>query len=80
VCGRPFLVEGSERVATPISRNDWLLGNFTPDARALSAAVRARLAQHWQQVSPTVSDCRRSEGVTIDIASERARTALTPLT
>jgi hypothetical protein len=45
-CGRPFLVEGAARVASPDSRVDFMEVT-TPDVERLSAPARLALAAHY---------------------------------
>lgn len=49
-CGRPFVIEGSSRVAALVARDDWSSGEPTGRAdghNALSTADRARLRDLW---------------------------------
>lgn len=50
VCGRPFVVEASARVAPAVVRRDWSSEAATPDVRSLTAAERATLAEHWTRL------------------------------
>jgi hypothetical protein len=48
--GRPFLVEGRERVAALRSRSDWC-GEFAAERGALSPEQRATISQAWLRVA-----------------------------
>jgi hypothetical protein len=48
--GRPFIVEGDERLASPASRRDWQAAGVDPVVGGLSAAARLRLAEYWTRV------------------------------
>ncbi len=49
--GRPFLVDGNERLAPPLGRSDWYTTPSAAEARhpSLDAALRAELARSWAQ-------------------------------
>lgn len=47
VIGRPFLVEGEERTAPEIAREDWQAAGWAPRVEGLDAADREALAAHW---------------------------------
>ncbi len=48
--GRPFLVEGRERLATAVLRGDWLEPSSV-DVSRLSASERQRLSEKWQRIA-----------------------------
>jgi hypothetical protein len=48
--GRPFLVEGSERLADRAYRSDWLEEELAPCVEPLAPEVRARLAEAWTRI------------------------------
>lgn len=51
VIGRPFLIEGEERLAEPVSRTDWRAGEApAPACDDMPGALRAELAEHWTTV------------------------------
>jgi hypothetical protein len=45
--GRPFLVQGSARTASPLERSDWLAGEVL-SAAGSNGELGATLAAHWQ--------------------------------
>ena len=47
VCGRPFLVAESPRMAEIETRVDWLDVTLVPNSRGLTPVQRAQLAAHW---------------------------------
>jgi hypothetical protein len=48
-CGRPFLVSGTERLASAMPRGDWRDAERPlPELGALTATERLALAAHWQ--------------------------------
>jgi hypothetical protein len=49
VCGRPFLVQGSARVAPSTSRGDWGF-SLTPDVAGVHVGVRRVLADHYTEM------------------------------
>lgn len=49
VCGRPFLVEYSERLASIELRDGWL-GHDWEEKLELSSELRQRLAEHWTRI------------------------------
>lgn len=49
VCGRPFLVEGSARLAPVASRRDYSVG-LLPRLDGLDAAARTRLTSAWLEI------------------------------
>jgi hypothetical protein len=49
--GRPFLVEGAERLARKSARGDWTERHDLPDRTALNASQRTRLAEHWTRIA-----------------------------
>jgi hypothetical protein len=51
VIGRPFLVEGRERIAAVAARSDWQQPNIHLLVSGLSAATRQRLATAWTKVA-----------------------------
>ncbi|MDF3067470.1 MAG: hypothetical protein K0R38_3071 [Polyangiaceae bacterium] len=51
VCGRPFLVEASVRVAATAARSDWTENDLTPEMKHLTAAERAAEAAHWTKLA-----------------------------
>ncbi len=46
--GRPLLVEGRARTATPKARGDWSVESLDLDLAGLSPELREALAVHWQ--------------------------------
>lgn len=50
VVGRPFLVQGAERLAAATARGDWLEAHVRPEVRGLGAEVRSGLAAHWTRI------------------------------
>jgi hypothetical protein len=48
-CGRPFLVDGTARVAPPAIRRDWI-HDSAPSTDALSPQVCAALTAHWTEL------------------------------
>ncbi|MBK6519562.1 MAG: ferritin-like domain-containing protein [Polyangiaceae bacterium] len=48
--GRPFVVEGAERLAGTERRTDWGAADLTPDVGGLDLASRAKLASYWTQI------------------------------
>ena len=48
--GRPFLVEGTARVAPPVLRGDWC-SSLEPGTAGLTAESRRALAGHWTEVA-----------------------------
>jgi hypothetical protein len=51
VCGRPFLVQSSARVAATAARGDWMLATKgSPSTSHLTQAERFALAQHWTKL------------------------------
>jgi hypothetical protein len=48
-CGRPFLVEGTARVAPPAIRRDWIQG-AAPLLEGIDEDVRAALGAHWTEL------------------------------
>jgi hypothetical protein len=48
--GRPFLVDGGERLATSETRADWAAGCVVPRSEDLSSSTRERLAGRWTQI------------------------------
>ena len=52
VCGRPFLVAETARLAAVIASPEWLDDSaLTPDLRKLGARARATLAAHWTRLA-----------------------------
>lgn len=49
LCGRPFVVDGTPRVAEPIARADWRAAGIR--VRSIDAATRRRLAEHWTRIA-----------------------------
>ncbi len=47
VCGRPFLIRETARLADVAERRDWLELDTRPDLSGLSALERTELATHW---------------------------------
>ena len=50
VCGRPFLVNETARLAAVSQRRDWLTAEPKPDLTALTALERAERAGHWARL------------------------------
>lgn len=50
VCGRPFVVEASARVAPTTARGDWCASGAAPSTRHLTAGERSALAEHWTRL------------------------------
>jgi len=50
VIGRPFLIEGEERLAEAGRRRDWLEVGAEPELAGLTPSVRERLAAAWTRV------------------------------
>jgi hypothetical protein len=50
VCGRPFLVDASPRLAEVETRSDWLNAQIKPNISGLSPLQRAELAAHWARL------------------------------
>lgn len=50
VCGRPFLVQGNERLAPLATGSGWPTNDLAPCPRDLDASQRQRLAQHWSHI------------------------------
>lgn len=50
VCGRPFLVESTERRAVPCERGDWLLDGEGFGTGPVDEGARQKLAAHWQRM------------------------------
>lgn len=50
VIGRPFLVEGEERLAPVACRGDWCDPSVKPALAGLNGAQRARLHDHWARI------------------------------
>lgn len=48
--GRPFLVDGAERLASTERRGDWAAAELGPDLSGLDLSTRARLARYWTQI------------------------------
>jgi hypothetical protein len=48
--GRPFLVEGSERLADRAYRSDWLETELAPSVEPLAPELRTRLADAWTRI------------------------------
>jgi hypothetical protein len=46
-CGRPFLVDGTERRALAAQRSDWSVTSDLPRVAELSPSDRVRLREHW---------------------------------
>jgi hypothetical protein len=51
VVGRPFLIDGEERLATASDRSDWLETCLEPDLTGLAAGARESLAEAWTRVA-----------------------------
>jgi hypothetical protein len=49
--GRPFLVQGDERLAIAVLREDWAARGIAPNLRGLAPATRARLAGRWTEIA-----------------------------
>jgi len=49
--GRPFLVQGTARVATSVTRSDWLAGGQKPALDGLSPELRRLLAREWTRAA-----------------------------
>jgi hypothetical protein len=49
--GRPFLIDGEERLATASDRSDWLETCLEPDLSSLAAETRESLAEAWTRVA-----------------------------
>jgi hypothetical protein len=49
--GRPFLVDGAERLAPSATRSDWCSPGVKPDLRGIPNALCARLAAYWTRVA-----------------------------
>ncbi len=50
MCGRPFLIAESARMASIEARTDWLDPTLAPDPSGLTAVERAELAAHWARL------------------------------
>jgi len=50
VCGRPFLIADTARMAGVESRADWLDAMLSPDPSELTPLERAQLAAHWARL------------------------------
>ena len=50
-CGRPFLIDGAERVAAMKERSDWRVNHRLLDAIDVSAATRQRAAVAWARIA-----------------------------
>ncbi|HYQ02794.1 MAG TPA: ferritin-like domain-containing protein [Polyangiaceae bacterium] len=50
VIGRPFLVEGEQRLARSAARADWSELLLLPDVAEIDSALRARLAEDWTRI------------------------------
>ena len=50
VCGRPFLVDETPRMAAIETRADWLDASLTPNTSGLTPVQRAQLAAHWARL------------------------------
>jgi hypothetical protein len=50
VCGRPFLIAETPRMADIETRADWLDLSLTPDPSGLTPVQRAQLAAHWARL------------------------------
>jgi hypothetical protein len=51
ICGRPFLVESSARMAAIVASDEWCgSGGLAPHVDHLTAQERANLAQHWARM------------------------------
>jgi hypothetical protein len=50
VCGRPFLVEATARMAAVAARSDWSEARVSPRVSHLSAAEREEHAAHWSKL------------------------------
>ena len=51
VIGRPFLVEGAQRLASVTARADWLELARLPQLTDLDATLRAQLAEQWTRMA-----------------------------
>jgi hypothetical protein len=49
--GRPFLVDGTARLAATTRRADWRDARVVPDVSSLSPSARCSLAEHWSRVA-----------------------------
>ncbi|MEY2936061.1 MAG: hypothetical protein RL033_6810 [Pseudomonadota bacterium] len=50
ICGRPFLVEGSARLASVVRSGDWRSECARPECNALSTEERSALASAWSEL------------------------------
>ncbi|MEI9937251.1 MAG: hypothetical protein WDO69_08485 [Pseudomonadota bacterium] len=50
VCGRPFLIAESPRMAPVEARADWLDATLAPNPSGLTPVQRAQLAAHWARL------------------------------
>ena len=50
VCGRPFLIDETPRMAAVEARADWLDATLTPSMHGLTPVQRAQLAAHWARL------------------------------
>lgn len=50
VCGRPFLIESTARVAPPILAEEWCGHTIEPNVGWLSPIERAQAAEHWTRM------------------------------
>lgn len=51
VIGRPFLVEGEERLAPTERRDDWVASDLAPDLTNLDLATRRELTSYWTEIA-----------------------------
>ena len=51
VIGRPFLIDGRERLASPETRSDWLEQELCPALDEMAAPTRASLAEAWTRIA-----------------------------
>jgi hypothetical protein len=51
VAGRPFLVDGNERLAQLAERSDWLEATLAPSVAGLERDLRETLAERWARIA-----------------------------
>lgn len=51
VIGRPFLVQGEERLAQAQRRDDWVAADLVPDLTQLDATTRRELSAYWTEIA-----------------------------